>query len=274
MMKNFLRSSQSQLDEIVFANRNRAYGAYAHRQEADNALTRALFYGLGLFAAVVALPFAINSFHSKTPVPTFEDNPRVLTDVTQVEIPKQQDPIHTTTTKYATFDSTVPTPSRKATREKPAANIAQYESAVAGTQDVEGPAATVTYIPPVAGTGAQNTTTPVVTTAPQKDPNTIETAVDVEAAFAGGVDAFRSKVQNSFDTSLFEGSGETLKTVVTFVVERDGTITNIKATGPDGQFNAEAANSIKRIKGKWSPAILKGQPVRSYFRFPITMAFE
>ena len=37
-----------------------------------------------------------------------------------------------------------------------------------------------------------------------------------------------------------DGTEGVIKTMVTFIVERDGTITNIKADGPNKDFNAEA----------------------------------
>ena len=61
---------------------------------------------------------------------------------------------------------------------------------------------------------------------------------------------------------------------MTFVVERDGTISNVKAVGANADFNRESEKVIKSIKGKWNPAKLGGQNVRSYFRFPISMQFE
>jgi protein TonB len=97
----------------------------------------------------------------------------------------------------------------------------------------------------------------------------------VEANFNGGIEGFRNKVLNNFDTTVVTSeSGEIVKAVVTFVVERDGSISNIKASGVNADFNKEAEKVIKNIKGKWNPAKLGGQNVRSYFKFPISMQFE
>ncbi len=96
--------------------------------------------------------------------------------------------------------------------------------------------------------------------------NSPASVVDVEANFAAGINAFRNKVVQNFDTDSFDGSGDLLKTTVTFIVEKDGTISAIKAVGEDNKFNREAESTIKNIKGKWNPAKLNGQNVRSYFR--------
>jgi len=57
-------------------------------------------------------------------------------------------------------------------------------------------------------------------------------------------------------------------------VEKDGSISNIKITGTNSDFNQEAERTIKSIKTKWTPAQLKGKAVRSSFRMPISMRIE
>ncbi|KAF5276597.1 hypothetical protein FQR65_LT16304 [Abscondita terminalis] len=79
--------------------------------------------------------------------------------------------------------------------------------------------------------------------------------------------------KSNFDNGSVEGEG-TLKTTVTFVVERDGSLTDIKASGANSDFNREAERTIRSIKGKWKPGKLNGEPVRSRFKFPVTMNFE
>ncbi|RZJ50516.1 MAG: energy transducer TonB, partial [Chryseobacterium sp.] len=70
-------------------------------------------------------------------------------------------------------------------------------------------------------------------------------------------------------------NGDVMKTTITFIVEKDGTISGLKADGRDSDFNAEALRTIKAVKGKWIPGKNKnGDAVRSYFKFPITMKFD
>ena len=103
--------------------------------------------------------------------------------------------------------------------------------------------------------------------------NEVYESVDQSAEFPGTINAFRTKFQNNFDSGSLEGEG-TLKTEITFVVERDGTLTQVKANGSNADFNREAEATVKGIKTKWTPAKVNGQPVRSRFRFPITMNFQ
>ena len=71
-----------------------------------------------------------------------------------------------------------------------------------------------------------------------------------------------------------DGDEGTVKTEVTFVVERDGSITDVKANGSNKDFNAEAIRTVKSIKNKWAPAKINGQSVRYRYRMPLTMQFE
>ncbi|QDZ64692.1 energy transducer TonB [Elizabethkingia bruuniana] len=94
--------------------------------------------------------------------------------------------------------------------------------------------------------------------------------VDQQAEFAGGMEKFRNLFYNNFDNSSVKNEG-TLKTTVTFVVEKDGSISDVKASGPDYDFNRESERTIKSIHRKWNPAKINGYPVRSRFRFPVTI---
>ena len=106
------------------------------------------------------------------------------------------------------------------------------------------------------------------------DTKIIHTEVDVEAEFsAGGIDGFRRRVQENFDTEAVEGEG-ILTTTVSFVVEVDGSISQVKATGSNSDFNREAERTIKSIRTKWKPGKKGNQSVRSRFRFPLKMKFE
>ena len=71
-----------------------------------------------------------------------------------------------------------------------------------------------------------------------------------------------------------EGGEGTLKTTVTFIVERDGSISDVKASGSNSDFNSEAVRTVKVLKLNGSHAKINGQPVRQRFRLPLTMNFE
>jgi protein TonB len=65
MNKNFFTYDPHQaLNEIVFEKRNKEYGAYALRNEA-NVSKKALFIGVGLFGLLAMTPLLINTLKPK-----------------------------------------------------------------------------------------------------------------------------------------------------------------------------------------------------------------
>ena len=272
MMKPLLQNQEFQLDEILFENRNKAYGAYVLRHDADRILTKALFLGIGLFAAFAITPLAINAF-SAPPVENIPATapPTILKNVDRVEDPEVQPVKPEIKMPVNTVDSRLVTPTRNAKVETVMPKQTEKVDAVLGTENISGKAPEISYqAPPTTTIG---TATPEITV-PKPVDNSPKTQVDVQAVFNGGIDAFRNKVINNFDTSVMEGTGEVVRTTVVFIVEKDGTISEVKATGPNADFNRAAEKTIRSVKGKWTPAKIKGDNVRSYFKFPISMQFE
>lgn len=62
---------------------------------------------------------------------------------------------------------------------------------------------------------------------------------------------------------------------VSFVVERDGGISTVKAVGKilEGGLTEEAIRVVRAMP-KWKPGMHKGSPVRCYFTVPITFRLE
>ena len=65
-----------------------------------------------------------------------------------------------------------------------------------------------------------------------------------------------------------------LYTTLTFIIEPDGTMSNILAEGENQSFNKEMERTLKTITDKWIPAEIKGKKVRFYYNVPIKMRIE
>lgn len=279
-MKNLEQNQEFRLNEILFQNRNKAYGAYVLRNESDRILTKSLVIGVSLLATFAITPIVINAFKTVevtkqifvlpppidiSDVP--EDPPAVTPNQTASQPPKS----------VMQYNSQVPTPGKDANESDIVTEIPP--KAVAGFKNdfVSPPAEPNVHIVLPANSGSGTVVLPktVIT-----EDGSGDDAVDnpgilaVSADFVGGIDSFRNKVLNKFDVSSFTEEGS-MTTVVTFVVEKDGTISNIKTNGKDAGFNAEAVRTIKAVKGKWIPGKnKKGESVRSLFKFPISMKFD
>lgn len=122
--------------------------------------------------------------------------------------------------------------------------------------------------------------------------------VDKEAVFSkGGIDGFRDLFLLNIDSDKIDGYEDfpeeekkeiqklisenkptpsvMLSTTLSFIIEPDGTMSNILAEGENQSFNKEMERVVKEdIKDKWIPAEIKGKKVRSYYKMPIRMRIE
>ena len=275
-MKNLLLSLRTNdLDEVVFANRNKSYGAYALRNDYSNQLTKALFIGIAFFASVSAVPLVMNAFKSEVVLPKDDFSGREILVINDTETPKPK-PDNTTPATVKTVANPEVTPVREIRKNKPLPTKKDFEGAAIGSETKDGPETTFAVAPPISvGPPSATYHQPVSPPAQVEDPNVIVDGAkaDVAADFKGGINAFRQKVAQGFDTSSIDQSG-VVSATITFVVEKDGSISNIKITGANADFNQEAERTVKSIKTKWTPAQLKGKAVRSSFRMPISMRIE
>ncbi|MDR2229121.1 MAG: energy transducer TonB [Flavobacteriaceae bacterium] len=263
------------LNEIVFENRNKFYGAYDLRNRAGQYMNKALFSGILFFGIItggsILYTNLTNSKVVEVPPPTLFNG--VIVNEPQDPVkPKDPEPVQPQQHQVVkTIDNQLPEPVNNPPIEK--ITTKAPDDAILGTQNIEGPSVTKPTIQApvikIPGEGAIP-----VPPQPKVPTDEIVTHFDVEAAYVGGLDSFRNKIKENFDGTVMDGTEGVIKTMVTFIVERDGTITNIKADGPNRDFNAEAIRTIKSVKGKWNPAKLEGQNVRSYFRIPVSMKFE
>lgn len=266
------------LDEIVFENRNKEYGAYDLRTTYPKILTRSFLIGTALFLVMALTPFIYLKIQQMNAKDKQEVDAKLINVLQEDKIieevektPPPPPPPPPKEEKQEVIQNVVPEPKRAPKVETPPPPISKQLETTTGLNNVEG-VKTPTYAPPPPPPGPTKSTT--VEVKPQVSTTQVYTEVEQLAEFPGGINSFRSKVQNSFDTSVMNGDEGVVKTEITFVVERDGSITDIKTNGSNSDFNAEAMRTVKSIKNKWAPAKVNGQAVRYRFRLPLTMQFE
>ncbi|MHA6697519.1 energy transducer TonB [Chryseobacterium sp. A301] len=281
-MKKFTQFKMSHsLDEVLFENRNKEYGAYLLRQQADSVLAKSLFVGVSLFAVATLLPILLStSLGNNRPeqIPA-EDPVWILREPLSPKPAEAQKTLPVQSTKPLETPKqivpSVPIPTRTPEVSKEATPVTPSPVITGADTGPSIPSSAVgvgTNAGPTQGPGKVESTP----TAPTQeiDPNAIYGSVDIAADFKSGIESFRSQVLQRFDSSGFTNEADVLKTTVSFVVEKDGTLSSIKASGPSAEFNKEAERTVASIKGKWKPAKVDGNWVRSSFRFPISMRIE
>lgn len=92
-------------------------------------------------------------------------------------------------------------------------------------------------------------------------------SVDQPAQYPGGYAELLNHVQKNFKYQKKAPAAGTV--FVSFVVEKDGTITNVKIQKGLCQPCDEEALRLITIMPAWEPGQYKGQPVRSTFMLPV-----
>ncbi|MBC7399567.1 MAG: energy transducer TonB, partial [Mucilaginibacter sp.] len=64
------------------------------------------------------------------------------------------------------------------------------------------------------------------------------------------------------------------KVIMQFIVEKDGSLTNVKAIKGPGGGTSEEALRVMQKSPKWKPGINDGKPVRVQYAAPIAFVFK
>ena len=107
------------------------------------------------------------------------------------------------------------------------------------------------------------------------DPEKIEDIVDIEAEFKGGVEQMIRYIQKNVNyPSESIRLKEQGKVYVAFVVEKDGSITNVEVERGISDALDREAKKVVRDFPNWIPGEIKMQKVRTRVRLPITFILD
>nr|WP_294929825.1 energy transducer TonB [uncultured Flavobacterium sp.] len=252
--------------DIVFEGRNKIYGAYELRKSNTKTTVRALIIGSVIFSLAIAAPL-IASFLPDSGE-EIEDNDIKITTVKLPPKPKEPvkpnlppPPPPPPKVDQVKFVKPVVAKTEEITEEPP--KIVELKEKKIGSETIKGdPDAVLTVDEPV-GKGP-------VAEIVQEDNNVYNTAgIEVKPDFPGGMEKFYKFVGNNYRTPEEEGLKG--KVYVTFVVEKDGSLTDIKVLRDIGYgTGAEAVRVLKKCP-KWTPGEQNGKKVRVLYSLPITI---
>jgi len=250
--------------DVVFSGRNKAYGAYALRKASPRNTLRALLFGAIFFIVVISLPTIINRIEGLIPKARVKVK---ITDVVLVPPPpdkKIPPPPPKEPPKPKVEQKMFPPPIVKPDVEVKQDPPTQKELKIAdpGQKDQKGdPNADIRIDEPVG-----NSDTKAVT----EDENKIFSQVEKQPEFPGGLDAFGKYLHDHIKFPAIDRENNTTgKVFCQFVVEKDGSLTDIKAIR--GPSQSEMDEAVRALKGspKWKPGIQNNRPVRVMYTVPI-----
>ncbi|WP_317169453.1 energy transducer TonB [Mucilaginibacter humi] len=88
--------------------------------------------------------------------------------------------------------------------------------------------------------------------------------------FPGGLEAFGKYLANNIKfPAVDRENGTSGRVICSFVVEKDGSLTDIKAVRSPSQTMADEAIRVLKKSPKWTPGIQNNRPVRVNYTVPI-----
>ncbi len=251
--------------DIVFDGRNKSYGAYQLRKSNTKTSVKALVIGSILFGLAVSTPLILSLFPDSSDVETDTD-----IKITAIKLPPKQEkpkenlpppPPPAPKVDQVKFVKPVVAKAEEITEEPP--KIVEMKDKKIGAETVKGNPDAVLTVEPV-GTGKAA----VVEDAP--DNQIYNTAgIEVKPDFPGGIDKFYKFVGNNYQAPEEEGLKG--KVYVTFVVEKDGSLTDIKVIRDIGYGTGKEAIRVLKKCPKWTPGEQNGKKVRVLYSLPITI---
>ena len=90
-----------------------------------------------------------------------------------------------------------------------------------------------------------------------------------------GLSSFRDEVAKKVDLGGFNGRGK-ITVIINFVVDIDGSVTDVAVEKSSGvkEFDDRFIDAIKKVKKKWVPAKLYGNPIRQRYKIPFSINFD
>jgi len=257
--------------DVVFTDRNKAYGAYDLRKQNPKNTSKALVIGIIVFVFLISFQTIVNFISGFIPKATEKVKitnvvlqPPPPLDKTKPPPPPPEPP--KPKVDQVKFPPPVVKPDNEVKEQPP--TVKELEVADPGQKTVKGdPNAEIKIDEPVGNSDVKQVT--------EEDPNKIFTAVEKEPGFVGGIEKFYKYLQNNIHyPAVAKENNVQGKVFVTFVVEKDGSLTDIKVVRGIGSGCDEEAMRVLKNSPRWTPGIQNGRPVRVQYTMPISFTLQ
>ena len=248
--------------DIVFEGRNKSYGAYELRKDNTKVNLRALGIGAFVFAFAVATPLIIDMLPS-----SLNDDETLNEKITTVKLPPKEQPKENLPpppppppkVDQVKFVKPVVAKTEDVTEDPP--KVEEIKDKKLGAETIKGDPDAPLTVEPV-GNGPKDVV---------EDDNTIynSAGIEVKPEFPGGMAKFLGFVKNNYQAP--DEPGLKGKVFISFVVEKDGSLTDIKVLKDIGFGTGKEAERVLRKCPRWTPAEQNGKKVRCSYQLPISI---
>ena len=248
--------------EIVFEGRNKGYGAYDLRKSITKNTTKAYIIGTIVFALLVSIPTIMRM------IPDKQEDTTLDTKITAVKMPPKKEkpkenlpPPPPPPPKVDQVKFVKPVVAKADEVVEEIVVVKDLKDKNIGKETIKGDPDAELTVEPV-GTG--------VAAVVEEDNTVYNTAgIEVKPDFPGGLDKFYQFIAKNYQTPEEEGLKG--KVYVTFVVEKDGSLTDIKVLRDIGYGTGKEAIRVLNKCPRWSPGEQNGKKVRCTYSLPISI---
>jgi len=261
--------------DLVFANRNKNYGAYDLRSKSSKIMTRALFVSGSLFVLLCFSPLIYAKLFPKEIVPDVPSKEIFIDDLIhpmkpdlpkpeEKPEPKKADPVKV---------KTIALPSQVVVVNKtelpPPPTMDDIKLAVISTKTQDGIVAPSAVVTDNKGNG-DGTGTAKEGAGESSNEVVGLSGVDEYPEFTGGAKAWSKYMERNLRyPSRAQEDNIAGKVFVSFVVEKDGSITDVSVIKGIGFGCDEEAMKVIKKSPLWKPGRNKGVPVRVRYNMAI-----
>ena len=267
--------------DLMFENRNKEYGAYVLRRQTTARNIKSIIIVLILFALVMAYMIAMNAYNEYQKAHMAQTQVTELTALAETKkeakverkevvrqekveqvVEKVKSSIKFTAPVIKKDDEVRPEDEMKSQDEIMNSKVAVGFANVVGN-DESGE---------VLKAKEALVTEPVK---PREEENKVFDVVEQMPSFPGGMAALMAYLQKSIKyPPVAEENGIQGRVVCTFVVERDGSVTDVRvAKSVDPSLDKEAVRVVSAMP-RWIPGKQNGQSVRVKYTLPVTFRLQ
>lgn len=250
---------QSDLLDIIFEGRNKSYGAYELRHSYNRRIKVAVITMACICLVFITGVLLANSGGKKMNEPVFATEVKL----TSVQDPEKEkplpEPVKPEPVEVHTIADTppiiLPDPQVPET-EVP--NVDDLENVQISTQNREGE--DIERVAPPIEVSTGQAELPVK----QKEEEPTFITIQSEAKFPGGADAWRIYLERNLNTNMPVDNGAAAgnyTVIVSFVVDKDGNISDVQALNDPGYGTAQEAIRVIKKSKQWTPALQNGRNV-------------
>ena len=258
--------------DVVFDQKNKSYGAYAMRRESSANTARALFIAGSLFILLFLSPKIIHLIKGNETVEDIADTVTVVNVQPPPAVNPETPPPAAVEPppakqKQIKFPPPIVVVDDKVIATDPV-QISDLVEANPGQKTIEGMDDGTLVVISNPGEGPKNAKA-------VEDNNVygVFEALELQPTFPGGMDKFYKYLSKAIRyPSMAQEQGVQGKVFLSFIIEKNGTLTDIKVVKTLGAGTDEEAVRVLKGSPKWMPGIQNGKEVRVKYNIPISFS--